>query len=486
MHSLTILTICSSLSLIGQGTVVTCSRDILRLKGGGIQFQQHSLQQDESVMNVDEREIESRVKSRVAEKAATQRIVLATPAQIENSIYHGKAEGAVRFHAHANKIVVEHVGRKLKDKGLQKLDPERVNVMASKIKKSKQITLKKSSINCTLAVEHNLFNVSEFATYLRQRIKVDGDMGKLEGAISVELDNATSTIVVRAFKASQMKKKRIWSKRVYLSDTFSTRYLRYLTKKWICKQELKNFIRCVSTDFSKASLSKGGSGSMFEIRYTNIHKNRHLKLRIAREHGTRLEIARREYVDGFWKAHDANLTQMSREEMLLERRIKSTGERVGGLAHVLATRKTVAETERESAELLRHWVAVQRRSYRMPFGGAMRGVLDRSICRHDPDRVGKGTHAHSTAGYCSPRALRSRTGLRVGMESLLYTGTAPNGFRSARRRVVAQRLLERYQATRRRITKGYSVQGEADRRIYNFKPKWMLSGKMDLHKRDWR
>jgi hypothetical protein len=52
--------------------------------------------------------------------------------------------------------------------------------------------------------------------------------------------------------------------------------------------------------------------------------------------------------------------------------------------------------------------------------------------------------------------------------------------------VVAQRLLDRHQATRRRVFRGYSVQGEADRRIYNFKPKWMLAGKMDLHKRDWR
>ena len=437
-------------------------------------------------MSVDDSEVESRVKSRVAENAASQRIVLTSPLDIEGNVDNVKADGVVRYHAHANKIVVEHVGGKSKNKQQHRLDPERVSVLTSKIKKRKQVVLKRSSINCTLAVQHNLFNVSQFANYLRQRIKLDGDTAKLEGAISVDFDNNTSTIVVSAFKASQMKKKRVWSKRVYLSDAFSTRYLRYLTKKWICKQELKNFIRCVSTDFSKASLSKGGSGSKFEIRYTNIHKNRHLKLRIAREHGTRLEIARREYVDSFWKDYDANRTQVSREEMLMERRIKTTGERVGGLAHVLATRKTVAETEKESAELLRHWVEVQRRSYRMPFGGAMRGVLDRSICRHDPDRVGKGIHAHSTAGYCSPRALRCRTGARVGMESLLYTGTAPNGFRSARRRVVAQRLLERYQATRRKITRGYSVQGEADRRIYNFKPKWLLSGKMDLHKRDWR
>ena len=437
-------------------------------------------------MRMEESEDESLVKSRVAQSASTQRIVFDGSFNNGPNLMHEKTEPVVRFHAHANKVVVEHVGSKSKARLMRKQEPERISLSTSKISKRRQSVLKKSSINCTLAVAHNLFNVTEYASYLRQRIKINGDTGKLDGSISVDIDNETNTVIVSAFKASQMKKKRVWSKRLYLSDAFSTRYLRYLTKKWICKQELKDFIRCVSTDFSKASLSKDGSGSKFEIRYTNIHKNKHLKVKIARQHGTRLEIARRAYAESLWEEYDANRTQVSRAEMLMERRIKSTGERVGGLAHIAATRKTVAQTERESEELLRHWVAVQRRSYRMPFGGAMRGVQDRSICRHDPDRVGKGSHAHSTAGYCSPRALRCRTGLRVGMEGLLYTGTAPNGFRSARRRVVAQRLLERHQATRRKIARGYSVQGEADRRIYNFKPKWLLAGKMDLHKRDWR
>jgi len=114
----------------------------------------------------------------------------------------------------------------------------------------------------------------------------------------------------------------------------------------------------------------------------------------------------------------------------------------------------------------------------------MRGMRDRSICRQDPDRVGTGSHAHSTAGYSSPRVLRSRTGTRFGTESLLYTGTAPHGFKSVARRAVAQRLLERDGRKRLQATRGFSVQGEEDRRIYNGRPKWLLAGKMDLHKRD--
>ena len=117
----------------------------------------------------------------------------------------------------------------------------------------------------------------------------------------------------------------------------------------------------------------------------------------------------------------------------------------------------------------------------------MRGFKDTSILRHDQDRVGKGSHTHSTAGYCTPRVARCRTGQRVGIESRLYTGTAPNGFKNPQQRAQAQRLLEAYQKTLRdKVSRGYSVQGEADRRIYSWKPKHLFSGKMDLHKRDWR
>jgi hypothetical protein len=42
------------------------------------------------------------------------------------------------------------------------------------------------------------------------------------------------------------------------------------------------------------------------------------------------------------------------------------------------------------------------------------------------------------------------------------------------------------QVARYREKKGYSVAGDGDRTVYNWKPKHLFSGKMDLHKRDWR
>lgn len=55
-----------------------------------------------------------------------------------------------------------------------------------------------------------------------------------------------------------------------------------------------------------------------------------------------------------------------------------------------------------------------------------------------------------------------------------------------RKAAVAQRLGERYQKTHAGVHKTFSKAGDADRTIYNWKPKWLMSGKMDLHKRDWR
>jgi hypothetical protein len=157
---------------------------------------------------------------------------------------------------------------------------------------------------------------------------------------------------------------------------------------------------------------------------------------------------------------------------------------VGGYDFLNKTRQTLAQASEDASNLLKHWVDLQHKTYRAPFGGAMQGWLDKSICRHDPDRVGK--RSHGTAGYTASAAVRSRSGTRIGIESLLYTGTAPDGIKGVRKRAISQRLGDRAQKTLYQVSKSYSRAGDADRTIYNWKPKWLLSGKMDLHKRDWR
>eukprot|EP00960_Hanusia_phi_P076424 768558-Hanusia_phi.AAC.2 len=71
------------------------------------------------------------------------------------------------------------------------------------------------------------------------------------------------------------------------------------------------------------------------------------------------------------------------------------------------------------------------------------GRLDCVLYRHDPDRLGKGSKAHSTAGYTATWSMRNKLGVRAGVASLLYTGIAPDGFKSIQKRAAAQRLKDR-------------------------------------------
>lgn len=440
-----------------------------------------------------EDEVEAAVKRRAQERRTGAGGVLIFPSEHainkKEEVEVDVLGQSLQYHCHASKVVQDSspnererqkTPRVLRQPGRGDADDGVLRLQG--VRKTTQAVQKRSSINCTLASAHGLFNATELADYLRQRIKFNNKLHNLENALNVDVEG--DDVVVTAFRATQMKRKRKWSKRMVLADAFSTRYLKYLMKKFIVHKELKDFIRPVSVDFSKACQEKGAGGVRFEIRYTSIHKNKHLRLKMAREHGTRLEMARRALIDADWAKIDGQKLQTPRPETLMERKIKATGERVGGAEWLNRTRLTLAEADEQSKDLLKHWVALQHKTYRAPFGGAMRGWLDRSITRHDADRVGK--RSHGTAGYTASAAVRSRTGSRLGIESLLYTGTAPDGMKGVTKRAVSQRLAERAQKTLYRVSKSYSRQGDADRTIYNWKPKWLLSGKMNLHKRDWR
>jgi large subunit ribosomal protein L22e len=81
--------------------------------------------------------------------------------------------------------------------------------------------------------------LNDFESYLKQKVKVDGKAGNLGTAVSINKDG--SNIVVNATIA------------------FSKRYLKYLTKKYLKKQDLKEYLRVVSTNKNQ-----------YELRYFNI------------------------------------------------------------------------------------------------------------------------------------------------------------------------------------------------------------------------
>ena len=108
-------------------------------------------------------------------------------------------------------------------------------------KQSKKIS-NKFTINCKLPIEDNVIVLSDFENYLKQHIKVDGKAGNLGSSVTVAKDS--NNIVVQS------------------SIPFSKRYLKYLSKKYLKKQVLKEYLRVVAT-----------GKNQYELRYFNIQND---------------------------------------------------------------------------------------------------------------------------------------------------------------------------------------------------------------------
>ena len=108
-------------------------------------------------------------------------------------------------------------------------------------KTQKKINLK-FTINCKLPIEDNVIVLNDFESFLKTKIKVDGKAGNLGNAIAVTKD----------------------SNSIHVTSTvpFSKRYLKYLTKKYLKKQDLKEYLRVVATNKNQ-----------YEMRYFNIQSD---------------------------------------------------------------------------------------------------------------------------------------------------------------------------------------------------------------------
>ncbi|RWS23771.1 60S ribosomal protein L22-like protein [Leptotrombidium deliense] len=109
----------------------------------------------------------------------------------------------------------------------------------SKGGKKKKLQLK-FSIDCSRPQEDGILNSSDFEKYLHERIKVNGKTGNLGNAVTIERNKAKIQVT---------------------SDIpFSKRYLKYLTKKYLKKNNLRDWLRVVST-----------TKEMYELRYFQIN-----------------------------------------------------------------------------------------------------------------------------------------------------------------------------------------------------------------------
>ena len=95
-------------------------------------------------------------------------------------------------------------------------------------------------IDCREPVEDEVLVLRDFEKYLKERVKVDGKKGNFGGNIQLAAD----------------------SNKVTLSSSvpFSKRYLKYLTKKYLKKVKIADYLRVVATD-----------KHTYQVRYLKIH-----------------------------------------------------------------------------------------------------------------------------------------------------------------------------------------------------------------------
>merc|ERR1719342_1279855 len=105
--------------------------------------------------------------------------------------------------------------------------------------KKKKTTLR-FQIDCTHPVEDGIMDVSNFEKYLQERIKVDGKTGNFGNNVSLE----------------RQKTKIVLTSEI----PFSKRYLKYLTKKYLKKNNLRDWRRVVAS-----------AKDSYELRYFQIN-----------------------------------------------------------------------------------------------------------------------------------------------------------------------------------------------------------------------
>ncbi|KAJ4799203.1 60S ribosomal protein L22 [Rhynchospora pubera] len=100
-------------------------------------------------------------------------------------------------------------------------------------------------IDCAKPVEDKIMDIASLEKFLQERIKVaGGKAGALGDAVTVSRDKNKITVT---------------------SDgPFSKRYLKYLTKKYLKKHNVRDWLRVIASNKDR---------SVYELRYFNIAEN---------------------------------------------------------------------------------------------------------------------------------------------------------------------------------------------------------------------
>lgn len=101
--------------------------------------------------------------------------------------------------------------------------------------RKQKIVAKTFTVDVSSPTENGVFDPAAYVKYLIDHIKVNNATGNLGNAITVEEDGSVVTVVSTA--------------------KFSGKYLKYLTKRYLKKNQLRDWIRFVSTKTNQYRLS---------------------------------------------------------------------------------------------------------------------------------------------------------------------------------------------------------------------------------------
>lgn len=93
----------------------------------------------------------------------------------------------------------------------------------------------KFTIDLSAAVNDQVLDAASYEKFLHDSIKVDGKAGNLGSKVSISRDKAKVVVTAEL--------------------PFSKRYIKYLTKKYLKKQQLRDYLRVVAHDKKSYTLT---------------------------------------------------------------------------------------------------------------------------------------------------------------------------------------------------------------------------------------
>ncbi|KAA8545186.1 hypothetical protein F0562_019925 [Nyssa sinensis] len=150
--------------------------------------------------------------------------------QLSRLAIHSSVRRRFRFTSSSNKLV---------SGGLTKMS--RGSAAGGPKGKKKGATF---TIDCAKPVEDKIMDIASLEKFLQERIKVGGKAGALGDSVTVTREKSKITVT---------------------SDSnFSKRYLKYLTKKYLKKHNVRDWLRVIASNKDR---------NVYELRYFNIAEN---------------------------------------------------------------------------------------------------------------------------------------------------------------------------------------------------------------------